>query len=45
MVHKLQMWEMTPDSVPEGTVMVSGEAITPGEVEDRLKDTLDRPTG
>jgi hypothetical protein len=29
----------------EGTVMVSGEAITPGEVEDRLKDTLDHPMG
>jgi hypothetical protein len=39
------MWEMTPDSTSEGTVMVSGEAITPGEVEDHLKDMLDRPTG
>jgi hypothetical protein len=45
MARKLWMWEMTPDSAPEGTVMVSGEAITPDEVEDRLKDMLDRPTG
>jgi hypothetical protein len=34
-----------PDSVLEGTVMVFGEAITPGEVEDRLKDTLDCSMG
>jgi hypothetical protein len=39
------MWEMTPDSALEGTVMFSREAITPGEVEDRLKDMLDRPMG
>jgi hypothetical protein len=39
------MWEMTPDSVLEGTVMVSGEVITPDEVEDHLKDTLDRSMG
>jgi hypothetical protein len=45
MEHKLWMWEMTPDSVLEGTVMVSEEAITPDEVEDRLKDTMDCPTG
>jgi hypothetical protein len=31
MARKLRMWEMTPDSALEGTVMVSGEAITPGE--------------
>jgi hypothetical protein len=35
------MWEMMPDSAPEGTVMVLGEAITPDEVENCLKDTLD----
>jgi hypothetical protein len=45
LARTLQMWEMTPDSMPEGTVMVSGEAISPGEVEDHLKDMLDRPTG
>jgi hypothetical protein len=28
------MWEMTPDSVPEGMVMVYGEAITPSETVD-----------
>jgi hypothetical protein len=39
------MWEMMPDLVPEGMVMVFREAITPGEVEDRLKDTLDHSTG
>jgi hypothetical protein len=38
------MWEMMPNSVPERMVMVSGEAITPGQVEDRLKDTMDRLT-
>jgi hypothetical protein len=26
-------------------MMVSREAITPSKVEDRLKDTLDHPTG
>jgi hypothetical protein len=45
MAKKLWMWEMMPDLVPEGTVMVFGKAITPNEVEDRLKDTLDRWTG
>jgi hypothetical protein len=45
MVMRLRMWKMTPDSALEGTVMVSREAITPGEVEDHLKDMLDRPTG
>jgi hypothetical protein len=39
------MWEMMLDSAPEGTVMISREAITPGEVEDHLKDMLDRLTG
>jgi hypothetical protein len=39
------MWEMTLDLAAEGTVMVFGEAIAPDEVEDRLKDTLDRPMG
>jgi hypothetical protein len=42
MSRKLWMWEMTPDSAPEGIVMIFEEAITPGEVEDRLKDMLDR---
>jgi hypothetical protein len=41
MACKLWMWEMMLDSVPEGTVTVSREGITPGEVEDHLKDTLD----
>jgi hypothetical protein len=41
MACKLWMWEMMLDSVPEGTVTVSREAITLGEVEDHLKDTLD----
>jgi hypothetical protein len=45
MVRKLWMWEMTLDSAAEGTVMVSREAITPDEVEDCLKDTLDHPMG
>jgi hypothetical protein len=45
MVRKTWMWEMTPNSALEGMVMVSGEAITPSEVEDCLKDTLDRPMG
>jgi hypothetical protein len=40
MARKLRMWEMMPDSAPEGTVMVLREAITPGEVENCLKDTL-----
>jgi hypothetical protein len=40
MACKLWMWEMTPNSVPEGMVMISGEAITPDEVEDHLKDML-----
>jgi hypothetical protein len=39
------MWEMTPNLASEGTVMVFKEAITPGEVEDHLKDMLDRLTG
>lgn len=43
MARKLRMSEMTPDSASEGTVMVSGGAISPGEVEDRLKDTLGHP--
>jgi hypothetical protein len=41
MARKLRMWEMMPDSAPEGMVMVSAEVITPGEVENYLKDTLD----
>jgi hypothetical protein len=45
MACKLRMWEMTPDSASEGTVMIFGESITPDEVEDCLDDTLDRPTG
>jgi hypothetical protein len=45
MVRKLRMWEVTSDSVLEGTMMVSKEAMTPNEVEDRLKDTMDLPTG
>jgi hypothetical protein len=45
MARKLWMWEMTPGSTPEGTVMISEEVITLDEVEDRLKDTLDRLTG
>jgi hypothetical protein len=45
MARKLQMWEMTPDSGLEGTMIVSGEAITPDEVEDHLKDMLDRSMG
>jgi hypothetical protein len=32
---------MMLDSAPKGMVMVFREAITPGEVEDHLKDTLD----
>jgi hypothetical protein len=45
MVRKLRMWEMTSDSVPEGTMMVSEEAMTPNEVQDHLKDTMDHSTG
>jgi hypothetical protein len=36
---------MTLDSAPEGTVMIFEEAITPSEVEDCLKDTLEHPAG
>jgi hypothetical protein len=45
MARRLRMWEMTPDLASEGTVTVFREVITPREVEDRLKDMLDRSMG
>ena len=36
MAHTLPMWKMTPDSTPKGTVMVAGEALSVGEMAQRL---------
>lgn len=41
MARQLWIWEMTPDSSPEGTVMVTDGAINLGEVEDRLEGAMD----
>ena len=41
MARQLWIWEMTPDSSPEGTVMVTDGTISPGEVEDCLEGAMD----
>ena len=44
MAHSLPMWKMTPDSEPEGTVMVTGEALSIGEMAQRIKEAMECPT-
>ena len=41
MVHTLLMWEMTPDSMPEGTVMVAGEALSINEMAQHRKEVTE----
>ena len=44
MVCTLPMYKMTPDSALEGTVMVTGEALSIGEMAQRLKEAMEFPT-
>ena len=41
MAHALPMYKMTPDSMPEGTVMVAGEALSVGEIAQRMKEVME----
>ena len=43
MVCALPMYKITPDSTPEGTVMVTGEALSIGEMAQRLKEVMEFP--
>ena len=43
MAHTLPMWKMTPDSTPEGMVMVAGEALSVGETTQRIKEAMECP--
>ena len=41
MACTLLMWKMTPDSVPKGMVMVAGEALSIGEMAQRIKESME----
>ena len=43
MAHALLMYKMTSDSVPKGTVMVVGEALSVGEMAQRIKEAMECP--
>ena len=44
MVCALLMYKMMPDSMPEGTVMVTGEALSIGKMAQCLKEAMECPT-
>ena len=44
MVRSLPMYKMMPDSMPQGTVMVAGEALSIGEMAQRIKEAMECPT-
>ena len=41
MARALSMWKMTLDSSPEGMVMVAGEALSIGEMTQRIKESME----
>jgi hypothetical protein len=43
MAHALSMYQMTPQSSPDGTVMLAEDALSVGEVELRLKEAMEVP--
>ena len=45
MAHALPMYRMTLDSTPEGTMMVADEALSIGEIAQRLKEAMECPAG
>ena len=45
MERALPMWKMTSDSMPEGMVMVAGEALSIGKMPQCLKEAMECPTG
>ena len=45
MVWALSMYRMTLDSTPEGTMMVADEALSIGEIAQRLKEAMECPAG
>jgi hypothetical protein len=44
MACALSMYQMTPGSSPDGTVMLAGEALSVGEVEQHLKEAMEVPS-
>ena len=44
MVCTLLMYKMTPDSTPDGTVMVASEALSVGEMAQRIMEVMECPT-
>ena len=44
MARALQMYKMASNSTPEGTVMVTGEALSVGEMAQHLKEAMEFPT-
>ena len=43
MARALPMYKMTPDSAPEGMVMVAGEALSIGEMAQCIKEAMECP--
>jgi len=43
MAHTLPMYKMMLDSTPEGMVMVAGEALSIGEMAQRIKEAMECP--
>ena len=41
MAHALPMYKMTLDSTPKGMVMVAGEALSVGEMAQRIKEAME----
>ena len=44
MAHALPMYKMTSDSMPKGMVLVAGEALSVGEMAQRLKEAMEFST-
>ena len=43
MARALPMYKMMPDSMPEGMVMVAGEALSVGEMTQHMKEVMECP--
>ena len=41
MVRTFPMYKLTLDSAPEGTLMVAGEALSVGEMAQRIKEAME----
>jgi len=41
MAHALPMYKMTSDSMPKGMVLVAGEALSVGEMAQRIKEAME----